>query len=256
MTREQIKEAIKLVEEAGRAILNVYDSNKFEIQIKNDHSPLTIADITSNKILTKGLSAHTSYPILSEEEEVGFEIRKKWKKFWLIDPLDGTKDFIAKNDEFTINVALIDGNRPVFGIIYIPALQILYHAQKGMGAFRNNILISNDSRRNSLKGTLSRFHSNKETLDFFKHNKIKQFSNYGSATKFCKLAEGTVDVYPRYTGSMEWDTAAGDIILEEAGCQIIDIETNKKLLYNKENLLNGHFIAARNQLFNNQILTF
>lgn len=242
---------IKLVRQAGIEILNIYESDDFCIKFKKDNSPLTKADSLSNKILSHGLKKIKSFPILSEEHEFNYDERKGWKKFWIIDPLDGTKDFIEKNNEFTINIALIENNLPTLGLIYAPALGDLYWASKNEGAFKNGKKIFNNSKRGDLIGTHSRFHSNIETVNFFKLNKISKIKRFGSALKFCKLAEGNVDVYPRYTGSMEWDTAAGDIILKESGCDIISLENKKQLTYNKKSLLNDFFVSSRSNLFQN-----
>lgn len=243
-----IKELIKLIRTSGSEILKIYNQNNFDIKIKNDDSPITKADILSHKILKEGLFKIDPVPVLSEEEFIDFNIRKDWKKFWIIDPLDGTKDFIAKNDEFTINIALIENRRPVIGLIYAPALNELYWAIKGKGAFKNGKKIYNSSLRKNIIGTQSRFHSNKKTEMFFNINKINKVEKFGSALKFCKLSEGSVDVYPRYNGSMEWDIAAGDIILQESGCKMINIKTSKEFCYNRLNLINDFFIAQRDNL--------
>lgn len=240
-----IEEVIKLIKKAGAEVLNIYNSDDYQIETKSDNSPLTKADLLSNDILMDGLVKIESIPILSEERLVDYSIRKDWNKFWIIDPLDGTKDFIAKNDEFTINVALIENNVPILGFIYAPALGDMYWGKKNVGAFKNGQKIFNNFNRNEIVGTHSRFHSNPETSDFFTKNNISIIKGFGSALKFCKLAEGVVDIYPRYTGSMEWDIEAGDIILQESGCDMLSLKTNQHFKYNKRNLLNDFFIASR-----------
>ena len=240
-----IKEIIELIQNAGTEVLNIYNSGDFQVELKKDNSPLTKADLLSNKILMDGLKKIEPLPILSEEDEIDYRERKDWKKFWIIDPLDGTKDFIAKNDEFTINIALIENNLPILGFIYAPALGDLYWGIKNSGAFKNGKKIFNNSNRNELVGTHSRFHSNLNTTNFFKNNNISTIKGFGSALKFCKLAEGVVDIYPRYTGSMEWDIAAGDIILKESGCDMLCLKTNQHFKYNKRNLINDFFIASK-----------
>jgi 3'(2'), 5'-bisphosphate nucleotidase len=243
-----IKEIIELIQKVGTEVLNIYNSGDFQVKTKEDNSPLTKADLLSNEILMDGLTKIESIPILSEESVIDYKIRKKWKKFWIIDPLDGTKDFIAKNDEFTINVALIENGELMLGFIYAPALGDLYWGIKNSGAFKNGQKIFNNSNRKEIVGTHSRFHSNAETTKFFTNNNISIIKGFGSALKFCKLAEGVVDIYPRYTGSMEWDTAAGDLILQEAGCILISLKDLQVFKYNNEDLVNDFFIASRKNL--------
>lgn len=240
-----IEELTKLIKIAGDNVLDIYNSNSFETRIKSDNSPITKADLISNKILLEGLPKIGSYPIVSEETTVDYKTRKEWKKFWIIDPVDGTKDFIAQNDEFTINIALIENNKPILGLIYAPALDELYWGIKNFGAFKNGKKIFSNSTRKEIIGTHSRFHSNDETTNFFINNNISKIKGFGSALKFCKLAEGVVDIYPRYTGSMEWDIAAGDIILKESGCDLLNLKTNQHFKYNKEGFLNDFFVASR-----------
>jgi 3'(2'), 5'-bisphosphate nucleotidase len=240
-----IQELTELIKSAGEEVLKIYNSNNFETKEKKDNSPITKADLLSNKILLEGLPKIKDYPILSEEATVDYKIRKTWEKFWMIDPIDGTKDFIAKNDEFTINIALIENNKPILGLIYAPALNELYWGIKNLGAFKNGIRIFNNSTRKEIIGTCSRFHSNDETTNFFINNNISKIKGFGSALKFCKLAEGVVDIYPRYTGSMEWDIAAGEIILKESGCDLLNLKTNQHFKYNKEDFLNDFFVASR-----------
>ena len=243
-----IDNVIEISKAAGEKILEIYQSKIFEIQIKEDKSPLTKADLCSHQIITEGLSQISNYPVLSEENVIDYEIRKKWHTFWLVDPLDGTKDFIAKNDQFTINIALIENRAVVLGVLYAPALGLIYSAQKNGGAYKNNQKIYNNSIRKNLIASDSIFHSTKETLDFLKNNNINKIQRYGSALKFGKLAEGEIDIYPRFNGTKEWDTAAGQIILNESGCKIIDLNTRKELIYNKENIKNNYFIALKNDL--------
>jgi len=245
-----IKEVINIAKTTGLKILKIYDSNDFQIENKKDRerSPLTRADLESNEIIIKGLKKISVYPIVTEESYIEYEVRKKWKKFWLIDPMDGTKDFIDKNGEFTINIALVENNKPVLGVVYAPAIKLMYWAEKGKGAFKNGKKIFNSSKRKNLIGADSRFHSTKETLDFFKKYNIKIIKKYGSALKLCKLAEGEIDVYPRFNGTKEWDTAAGHIIANEGGCKLIDVITEQELAYNKKDIKNNYFIASRMNL--------
>ena len=245
-----LNKVIEIAIRAGREILNVYNNEEFNIEIKGDDSPLTKADLVANRVICEGLKEISEYPINSEESSVEFETRKCWRTFWLVDPLDGTKDFIAKNDEFTINIALIKENHPVLGVIHIPATGLTYYAEKGKGAFKDGKKISNLSDRTFLIGSDSNFHSSEETQQFFLKYKIENIKKYGSAIKFCKLAEGEIDIYPRLNGTKEWDTAAGHIIANEAGCSLIDLITKKEIVYNKESIKNNFFIALRNNLKN------
>jgi 3'(2'), 5'-bisphosphate nucleotidase len=190
---------------------------------------------------------------VSEECAVEYGIRKNWDKFWLIDPLDGTKDFIAKNGQFTVNIALIDGETPVLGVIYVPASNEMYWAENGGGAYRDcdaggSSRIYNSSQRTDLIASDSVFHSSAETKAFLKKNNITQIKRFGSSLKYCRLAEGEIDIYPRFNGTKEWDTAAGQVILYEAGCKIIDLNTKQNLKYNKPDIRNNFFIAMRGDL--------
>jgi len=240
-----IEKIIKIAEMAGNVIMPFYREDQIDISLKKDKSPITEADIASNEFIVNELESNFSYPIMTEESPVPYNIRKSWKKFWIVDPLDGTKDFIEKNDEFTVNIALIDHNRPVLGVINVPAFGITYWSEKGEGAYKNGKRIYNKSNRINLIGTDSRFHSTKETKEFFKNNSIKKVVRYGSSLKLCKLAEGEIDIYPRLNGTKEWDTAASEIILQEAGCALVSYPHKRKFIYNKEKIANSFFIASR-----------
>jgi len=241
---------------AGNRVLDFYQL-EMEIIYKKDESPLTKADLASNKILQSSISKITpNIPILSEEEFIAWDIRKNWETYWLIDPLDGTKEFIKKNGEFTINIALIEYNKPVIGIIYAPALGCLFFSKKNNGSYKiytkNNLGTFKNSEKISVKYTNkekirvigSRSHSN-ITFDNWVKNK---FTNYkiierGSSLKFCEIAEGKADIYPRFGPTSEWDIAAGHIILLESGGKLKSID-NKDLVYNtKEDILNPQFFA-------------
>lgn len=243
-----IKKVIEIAKYAGNSILEIYNSDDFDTKIKEDKSPLTKADLVSNQVIVEELKDISDIPIVSEELYVDYDIRKNWNIFWLVDPLDGTKDFIAKNGQFTVNIALIENKKPVMGIVYAPASNLMYWAEIGKGAFKNGEKIYNTSKRTELIGSDSNFHSSKATIDFFEKHNIKTIKRFGSAVKFGKLAEGEIDIYPRLNGTREWDTAAGHIIANEAGCKVIDIVSGKELSYNKENIVNNFFIASRNDL--------
>ena len=243
-----IEKVKQIAYKASDAILEVYKKVEPQVNCKKDKSPVTEADIVSNEIILKGLKEVSKYPILSEETIIPYEERKNWNKFWLVDPLDGTKDFLVKNNQFTVNIALIENRKPILGVILIPAKGLCYYAEKGKGAFVNGEKIYNNSTRTDLIGSDSNFHSTEATIAFYKEHNVENIKRYGSALKFCKLAEGEIDIYARLNGTMEWDTAAGHIIMNEAGCKIIDVETKEEIIYNRENLVNNHFIACRKNL--------
>ena len=244
--------------EAGNEILNFYNHD-IEVTHKEDLSPLTKADLASNKIILESLNKlNSNIPILSEESLVDWSIRKNWKKYWLVDPLDGTKEFIKKNGEFTVNIALIEGNNPILGVVYVPAKSFLYLAEKNKGSFKTitkdklknlegikKILVSSKVNRARVIG--SRSHSNAIFDNWVK----EKFPNAdivqaGSSLKFCLIAEGEADIYPRFGPTSEWDIAAGHMIVNEAGGKIRTFQ-NDSIKYNtKENIINPEFYAIGN----------
>ena len=262
--KEEIFEVIK---KAGNEILKVYSGNDFQVETKSDKTPLTIADKKSNKVIINGLmKLFPELPLLSEEsKKKPYYDRKKWQYLWLIDPLDGTKEFIKKNGEFSINLALIKDRKPIFGILYLPVLGLFYYAGKGYGAYkidrigRVNQLPINSNGKNFEKNNknikciiFSRSHYTEETKQFVEKIK-KQFSkvqmiSVGSAMKLAYLAEGKADIYPRLAPTMEWDIAAGQTILEESGGKVLDFYKKIPLMYNKEDLRNPWFVASRNSI--------
>ncbi len=243
-----INDVIKVIHDAGLAIMSIYEEDDIKIKVKDDRSPVTEADLLANKIIIKGLKSFSKYPILTEEAYIEYGTRKDWDKFWLVDPLDGTKDFIAKNGQFTINIALIEKNKPILGVVYVPVSDDIYYAEYTKGAYKNNIRIFNTSNRTQLIATDSNFHSSTLVDEFLKKYEIKNIVYYGSSLKICKLAEGDIDVYPRLNGTKEWDTAASHIIANESGCKLVDTVTKKELKYNKKDIKNNFFIASRNDL--------
>lgn len=255
--------ALKTAAEAGKAIIDVYNSKDFEIEIKSDQSPLTRADKLAHQIIIGHLT-QTGLPVLSEEsEDIPFDTRKHWKLFWLVDPLDGTKEFIKRNGEFTVNIALIDDQTPVLGVIYVPVADVMYYGDSVSGAYRlekasenlkqpgfNNTTAEKLPRiKHAAYGIVaSRSHLNAETSMFIDGLKCKhpdaRIVSKGSSLKLCMIAEGEADVYPRFGPTSEWDTAAGHAIVLAAGGEIRDAGDNiKPIIYNKENLLNPWFIA-------------
>ena len=249
--------------EAGKEILEVYQSD-FDVYTKEDHSPLTLADQKSHQCIERHL-IDTGYPILSEEgSATSYEERKNWDYFWMVDPLDGTKEFVKRNGEFTVNIALIKDQEPILGVIYAPVKQSLYFAHKERGAWKTAPL-SEETSFHTLDELLeqslalpqqykrpytaiaSRSHMSPETREYMdsleqEHGQVDTLS-VGSSLKLCLVAEGKADCYPRFAPTMEWDTAAGDAIARMAGFQVIQYEKNTPLLYNKENLLNPWFIV-------------
>ena len=235
---------IDIVKVAGEEILKVSDNKSFIN--KEDYSPFTAADKVSHDYLKEALVKIYDVPVLSEEESVPFEIRSQWKEFWLIDPLDGTKEFIHGYEDYCINLALIQNNQPVIGVIYAPKLDEIYYAQKGCGF--EYIGEPHQRSEQDVIVAISRFHHSDTTKKFMQLNQLTYTSTIGAALKFGRIALGLIDIYPRFEGSKEWDTAAGQIILEESGGCLVDVKTRKKLLYNKESIKNNYFIAVRNEL--------
>lgn len=243
-----VQSVIALAQKAGKAIMKIYDSNIFDTHLKKDDSPLTAADTLSHQIICNGLSAFSAFPIFSEEAIIPYDVRQYWDTFWLVDPLDGTKDFLSKNGEFTVNIALIKNNKPILGVVYVPASEDVYFATLGEGAYKNGEKIYNHSKRVDLIAADSNFYSTPAMEDFFKEHAIKEVRKIGSSLKICQLAEGVIDVYPRLNETKEWDTAATHIIANEAGCKLVDVITKKELIYNKQDYRNHFFIASRNDL--------
>ena len=256
--------AIQASLEAGKAILEVYSSNDFNIEIKGDDSPLTKADKNANDVINSYL-IKTPIPIISEEnKQLDFSERKDWDTCWIVDPLDGTKEFIKRNGEFTVNIALIKNGAPILGVIYVPVSKTLYFTSDDARRsykidledenvtveyiFENASEIKPQIEKPSVvKIVGSRSHLNDDTKAFIseieKNNKVEIVSK-GSSLKFCLVAEGKANIYPRYAPTMEWDTAAGQAICQAVGVNVIDNNTKKPLQYNKENLLNPYFLVT------------
>jgi len=273
-----IVRAIQAAIAAGNAINEVYRSD-FTVEYKSDRSPLTIADQKSHEIITDALKEY-NLPILSEEgKDTPYAQRKNWECFWIVDPLDGTKEFIKRNGEFTVNIALIENGRPALGTIFIPDRNTLYFAGRNFGAYKlqdgpfgelpeNPAALREEARtllaqlvgqsirlpvenpqRPALTIVGSRSHKNAE-LEAYVEEKRKEFGDVefisaGSSLKICMVAEGKADLYPRLGPTMEWDTAAGQAIAEGAGASVVDFRTRKPLVYNKKDLHNPWFIVQR-----------
>ncbi len=246
-------EVVAIAKLAGQAILDVYyETADVEIERKADDSPLTLADRRANKVICDGLEQlSTIFPIISEENKtIAYEDRKDYEFYWLVDPLDGTKEFIKRNGEFTVNIALVQGQRPVMGVVYAPDLDEMYWAAKDHGAYLHKDGV--DTRLHANQFTLeeeglrlvcSRSHLNDATQAFVDRFRNPELVASGSSLKFLLIASGKADIYPRLAPTMEWDTGAAQIVLEEAGGQVLNDEDQLPLRYNKENLLNPHFVA-------------
>lgn len=246
-----IGKVCEIARKAGAAIMAIYDS-PFAVEMKEDKSPLTAADKAAHEIIDAGLRAlYPGIPVLSEEgRSIPYEERARWRRFWLVDPLDGTKEFIKRNGEFTVNIALIEDGAPVAGGVYVPAQDKLYCGVSGKGAFvqRDNgepvpIRVRPADPEAGLTVVMSRSHPSPELAEYLKGIKVAEALPVGSSLKLCVVAEGKADLYPRLGPTMEWDTAAGQAVVECAGGKVVDL-ANRRLLYNKKSLLNEHFIVS------------
>ena len=248
--------------QAGKAILEIYHSGAFDVELKGDNSPLTKADTASHNVIMSYLEP-TGIPVLSEEgRDISYKERKDWKQLWIVDPIDGTKEFIKRNGEFTVNIALIENQRPLIGVIFVPVTGELYFSSKEMGAFKVNVNLEDydleallekadtlplQREDNTFTIVASRSHMSAETEEYVQqmrdlHGDVKLISK-GSSLKLCMVAEGTANCYPRFAPTMEWDTAAGQAICEHAGFEVIDWGTKKTMLYNRAELLNNWFLV-------------
>lgn len=245
----------KLIETAilaGQSILRYRGGADLHIQIKSDQSPLTIADQTANSIIEKALQTLTpEIPIISEESEIPpYEVRKNWKQCWLVDPLDGTKEFISGGDDFTVNIALIEKGAPILGVVYIPATDVLYYGTVDGGSFKWDRPNSKEPQRitsqvpdpsSPLVIAESKSHKTLETDQYLRQFKIKERIEIGSSIKFCLLAEGRAHLHPRFTTTSEWDTAAGDAVFRYSG---VSKPRHSPLSYNKEDIRNPTYIIG------------
>lgn len=249
-----INELLVIAREAGKAILDIYnDPEKAdELKFKTDHSPLTLADEASNKVITNGLRAFTpDIPVLSEEgRDIPYSERKNWKYFWCVDPLDGTKEFVKKNGEFTVNIALIHDQSPVLGVIYVPVTDTMYYASEETGACKidangNKTALQVNNKSSDWTAVGSRTHSAPEEAELLAKYPVVKSVSIGSSLKFCLLAEGLAQIYYRQGPTMEWDTAAGQAILTLSGGRLTKPD-GSPFLYNKESLLNSSFLCIVN----------
>jgi len=246
-----LNEVVAIAKHAGEAIMAVY-AQVIEVQHKQDNSPLTQADLAAHNIIENSLSALVpELPVLSEESAaIPFATRRQWSSYWLVDPLDGTREFIKRNGEFTVNIALIENHRPVMGVVYAPALDLLFYASAGQGAYRQSgreplqTIHARTFAADRITVAGSRSHAGEELTRFLDRMGPHTLISMGSSLKICMVAEGLADVYPRLGPTSEWDTAAAQCVLEEAGGHLVGMD-GMPFRYNlKDNLLNPHFFAA------------
>jgi len=257
--------AIEASLNAGKAIMKVFKSDDFGVRLKSDDSPLTEADLSSHEVIDAALRI-TKIPVLSEEgEHLPFEERKNWNELWIVDPLDGTKEFVKRSGEFTVNIALVRNQKPVMGVVFAPVLNCLYWgdesgaykaelstdwAKKDVPSLINTLCIERLPKHlpNSLTVVASVSHFSKETEQYITALKQKEGNvelvSKGSSLKMCLVAEGSAHLYPRLGPTMEWDTAAGQTVIEAAGGQLYDWQTKQPMIYNRKDLLNGSFMAV------------
>ncbi len=260
----QLLLAINAAVSGGKEILKIYETEDFGVEMKGDNSPLTKADKAAHKAIMEYL-VQSNIPVLSEEgKHDSYSTRKEWSTLWIVDPLDGTKEFIKRNGEFTVNIALVKDGKPVMGVIYVPVRKTLYFSASEEGAFKT-VEVSSETVFDEVPMAISqklpisaerpftivgsRSHMSLETEDYIKslekvHGKAEVMS-VGSSLKICMVAEGAADEYPRFAPTMEWDTAAGQAIAEGAGFRMLRADTNDSVEYNKEDLLNPWFIVKR-----------
>src|SRR5690554_4585343 len=259
--QDNLNIAIEAALKAGTEILKVYNTD-FDVVVKKDDSPLTQADKNANEVINPYLKK-TDIPIISEEnKQLPYAERKQWNTCWIVDPLDGTKEFINRNGEFTVNIALVENGTPQLGVIYVPVTKTLYFTAANLKTSKKIVLESEDvavedilKNAKDIKPDLnadvikivgSRSHLNEDTEKFIAQvgkNKPVEIVSKGSSLKFCLVAEGKAHLYPRFAPTMEWDTAAGDAICRTVGLEVIDQTTAKPMVYNKENLLNNYFLV-------------
>ena len=246
---ELLADVCAIAEKAGAAIMEIY-ARDFDVALKDDDSPLTAADLAAHTAIAEGLARlEPRFPLLSEESNDGaFAARRSWPMYWLVDPLDGTKEFVKRNGEFTVNIALIDGHEPLLGAVYAPVLDRVYSGIKGIGAWlRTNggptrsIAVTRPAQ-DPVRVVGSRSHASPQLADYLEKIGPHELKSMGSSLKICLVAEGEADVYPRLGPTSEWDTAAAHAVLLGAGGQMIDTH-GEPLRYNKADLLNPHFIA-------------
>lgn len=246
-----LPDIVGLAERAGTAVMKSYSQAEYATTYKEAGSPLTCADIASHELIVDGLCTLTpTVPVLSEESKTApYDVREQWRAFWLIDPLDGTKEFIERNGEFTVNIALVEEGKPVLGVVHAPAIDVTYFAAAGIGAFKRNAqnrispISAAEYDKSRVKVVVSRSHPSEELKKFLGRIDFLECVEMGSSLKICLVAEGEAHLYPRLGPTMEWDTAAAHCVVEMAGGAITDLKGDA-LRYNKRNLHNPEFIVC------------
>jgi 3'(2'), 5'-bisphosphate nucleotidase len=250
MNRSLLEQVISIAFDAGQAIMEVYAAPEGVVQKKADDSPLTLADLASDRVIKAGLAGlEKGVPVFSEEaEHAEFAVRRDWTRYWLVDPLDGTKEFIKRNGEFTVNIALVENGRPILGVVYAPVLDVFYYAEEGGGAFVRRGGLSQPIQAQvpvagqAIRVVASRSHADERTTAMLQHLGDYECISMGSSLKLCLVAEGAAHFYPRLGPTMEWDTAAAHAVVAEAGGTVCDIGGGE-LRYNKEDLHNPEFFV-------------
>lgn len=244
-----LDKVLEIADAASRKVMEIYQTD-FEVQTKDDDSPITAADIASHHVIVDGLKALTpDIPILSEESaNAPWDERKGWTRFWLVDPIDGTKDFTNRTGEFTVNIALIENGEPVMGVVTAPALEEAYWGIKGQGAWKREadgstrkLEVVNPPK--AVRAVASKNHMNEETRTFIEQLGDHELVQAGSSLKFCRIAEGQADIYPRLGPTCEWDTGAAHAVLVAAGGKVTQLD-GTPLAYGKEDVLNPYFVAS------------
>jgi len=262
LNKQLIISTIEIAKEAGEAISLIYNSD-FDYQIKKDLSPITAADRLSHKIITERLKILTpEIPILSEENcDIPYKIRSQWAQYWLVDPLDGTKEFIKKNGEFTVNISLIDNNSPIFGVIHLPVTNEVYWGSQVSGSFYSNenndvkqIYVS-DNHQNPIRLVTSRSHPSEMLNSLLEKLVDYDIIEVGSSIKFCHIASGRADLYPRFGLTSEWDTAAGEAIVSYAGGHVVTARGDSMNYNVKEDYLNPNFVVSNGRIISERILS-
>jgi 3'(2'), 5'-bisphosphate nucleotidase len=253
--KKLLTNVVAIARKAGHAILEVYADPANAVMTKSDNSPLTQADLAADRVISAGLNELAlGWPLLSEESaQIVYEERKNWNRFWLIDPLDGTKEFVKRNGEFTVNIALIENGEPILGVVYAPVLDICYFAARGVGAFvqRGSDPVQSIKVKSAMPGEIlkivaSRSHADERTAALLQKLGEHECISMGSSLKLCLVAEGAAHLYPRLGPTMEWDTAAAHAVVKYAGGQVCDW-TGKELIYNKPDLHNPEFLVIDEQ---------
>jgi 3'(2'), 5'-bisphosphate nucleotidase len=247
-----VEPLLQIAKKAGEQIMAIYNAEEIGERLKADQSPVTLADLAAHNSIAPALKQLADWPVVSEEDEASLAFRTTASRFWLIDPLDGTKEFIAKNGEFTVNIALIDQGRSVLGVVYAPVLDLLYWGGPALGATRIQdgcakvINVTQGANKKQCRVVASKSHLNETTKNFINQLVSVSLIQAGSSLKFCRVAEGAADIYPRLAPTCEWDTAAAQAVLEGAGGVVLDFNSRTSLCYGKPEVLNPSFVAARN----------